>query len=84
MVVQVISRTSARFVANMYKWNGKLKVNVNKLSNDNVWNASNGNVVLFPKQNVFSLLFIQREFLLSCHQYLFSNHRAFYLFQLAG
>ena len=50
-----ILHKGARFVANVYKYNGKLNVNVNKLSNDNVWNAKYGNVILFPKQTIFSL-----------------------------
>lgn len=40
------------FVANVFKNDGALNVNVNKFSNDNVWNASNGNVFVFPKHTV--------------------------------
>jgi hypothetical protein len=40
-------------VANVNRNDGKLKANVNRLSNDNVWNAENRNRVVVPKLIVF-------------------------------
>ena len=52
MVVQMIFCTF--FVANVNVNSGELKVNVNRFSNDNVWNASNRNRVVVPQLTNFS------------------------------
>lgn len=42
----------ARFVADVFEWDGELKVDVYGLSFDYVWNASDGRVVLFPQRTL--------------------------------
>ncbi len=54
-----------------------LNVNVNEFSNDNVWNAENGNRFVIPKL-IISLALLQ-EFLFVD---LFSSHPALFLFLL--
>ena len=44
------------FVANVNVNGGKLKANVNRFSNTNVWNADNRHRVVVPQHIIFSLL----------------------------
>lgn len=48
------SHISSLFVANVNVDGGKLKVNVNRFSNDNVWNAVNRHLVVVPQHIIFS------------------------------
>ena len=48
------------FVANVNRNDGKLKANVNRFSNDNVWNADNRNRVVVPKLFIFQLFLRKR------------------------
>ena len=45
------------FVANVNVDGGQLKVNVNRFSNTNVWNADNRHRVVVPQHIIFSLSF---------------------------
>ncbi len=45
---------SSPFVANVNVDGGELKLNVNRLDNDNVWNADNRHRVVVPLLNCFS------------------------------
>ena len=51
------------FVANVnFDDDGRLKVNVNRLSNDNVWNASNHHRVVVPETHYFSPIYYRGVF----------------------
>jgi hypothetical protein len=67
------------FVVNVNRDADGLKVNVNKFSNDNVWNGKNRNRVVVPAKNIF-LLVIYGEFLFSV-QVRVASHQAFCQFQ---
>lgn len=45
------------FVANVNFNDGHLKVNMNRFSNDNVWNAENRHRIVVPKLSFLSSLF---------------------------
>ena len=53
VVKRMIHNTFLRFVANVnLNSDGRLKANVNRFSNDNVWNAENRNRVVVPKLTI--------------------------------
>jgi len=47
------------FVANVNANDGKLKANVNKFSNDNVWNAKYENRIVVPETQCFSFIYLE-------------------------
>src|SRR3989344_3849470 len=58
VVIKMIQHMSS-FVANV-NWNDarRLKVNVNRLSNDNVWNADNRNRVVLPLLAISPIIYL--------------------------